>query len=172
MRATVRGTPRDLAARQAMMFTSSELVAAIRRSALSIPASASSLGLAPLPWTTRASSCSAARSTSASSCSTSTTSCPSCESSLAVLNPTSPAPMITVLMPLPLSGVEKLGVVQVLLATPDHDHVPFPQHGVAARDRPGFAFRLDGEHRQAALAGERQIREALADPSRWDFGFD
>ena len=96
MRATVRDTPWAFAARHAMMLTSSELLAAMSRSARSTPASASSLGLAPLPWMTRASSCSVARSTSASSRSTRTTSCPSWESILAVLNPTSPAPMMTV----------------------------------------------------------------------------
>src|SRR5215210_559005 len=175
MRATVRGTPLALAARHAMMFASSELLAAISRSALLIPASARSFGLAPLPWTTRASSCSVARSTSTSSCSTRTTSCPSCESILAVLNPTSPAPMMTVLIPsalLSLPGVEKLGPIQVLLAAADHDHVSLAQHAVAARYRAGLALRLDGEHRQAALAGEGQIREALADPLLGDFGFD
>src|SRR5918997_6413638 len=78
------------------MFTSSDVVAATSSSAFLIPASASTLGLAPLPWITRASICSAMRSTSISSCSTSTTSCPSRESLWAVLEPTSPAPIITV----------------------------------------------------------------------------
>src|SRR5918998_1817694 len=96
MRATVRGTPWVFAVRHAIMFTSSDVVAATSSSDFLIPASASTLGLAPLPWITRASSCSANRSTSTSSCSMSTTSCPSRESSRAALVPTSPAPIITV----------------------------------------------------------------------------
>src|SRR5918998_1737735 len=124
MRATVRVTPWAFAVRHAMMFASSDVVAATNSSDFLIPASANTLGLAPLPWITRASSCSVARSTSASLCSMRMTSCPSCESIRAVLKPTSPAPMITV----------------------------------------RIALWFDGQHRQAALAGEVQLGEALAHP--------
>lgn len=85
-----------------MMFASSEVVAAINSSDLLIPASHSTLGLAPFPCITRASSCSDAFSTSASFCSMTTTSFPSPESIRAALNPTSPAPSISIRTPLAL----------------------------------------------------------------------
>src|SRR5215212_9388402 len=143
MRATVRATPWALAARHAMMFASSELLAAISRSDFRIPASESSLGLAPLPWITRTSSCSVARSTSASLCSMRTTSWPSCESNLAVLYPTSPAPMITVRTPLlPPPRMEEIGPVQVLFGPSNHDNVSLAQHGVRPRDGPRLTLPL------------------------------
>src|SRR5215211_2823110 len=165
MRATVRATPWALAARHAMMFASSELLAAISRSDFRIPASESSLGLAPLPWITRTSSCSVARSTSASLCSMRTTSWPSCESNLAVLYPTSPAPMITVRTPLlPPPRMEEIGPVQVLFGPSNHDNVSLAQHGVRPRDGPRLTLGLDGQDRQAALPREVQVGQALALP--------
>src|SRR5215212_4992651 len=139
MRATVPETPWAFAARHAMMFTSSELLAATRRSELLMPASLSSLGLAPLPAITSASSSSAACSTSISSLSTSTTSCPSCESIRAVLSPTSPAPMITVCKAgnlLRTVGLYECGSIQGLLGSSDHEHVPIVQYRVAAGQGP------------------------------------
>src|SRR5215216_1250904 len=139
MRATVRETPWAFAARQAMMFTSSELLAATSRSELLIPASLSSLGLAPLPAITSASSSSVACSTSFSSFSTSTTLWPSWESMRAVLSPTSPAPMITVCKAgnlLRTVGLYEWGSIQGLLGSSDHEHVPVVQYGVAAGQGP------------------------------------
>src|SRR5215208_1517782 len=147
MRATVRETPWAFAARQAMMFTSSELLAAISKSELLIPASLSSLGLAPLPAITSASSSSVACSTSFSSFSTSTTLWPSRESIRAVLSPTSPAPMITVCKSgnlLPVVGLYEWGPVKGLLGSSDHEHVPFVQYGVTLGQRPRPALRLEG----------------------------
>src|ERR671916_956921 len=101
MRATVRATPWALAARHAMMFDSSELVAAMSKSDLSISTSRSIFGLAPFPCKTRASNCSDIRSTRASSLSIITTLWPSPESIRAALNPTSPPPTITTRTPPP-----------------------------------------------------------------------
>src|SRR5829696_569340 len=157
IRATVPETPWAFAARHAMMFTSSELLAATSRSELLMPASLSSLGLAPLPAITSASSSSVACSTSLSSFSTSTTSWPSCESIRAVLSPTSPAPMITVRKAGNLLlgvGLYEWGPVQGLLGSSDHEHVPFVQYGVAAGQRPWTALRLAGQDREAHLLRE------------------
>src|SRR5215210_7441908 len=160
MRATVRETPWDFAAKHAMMFTSSELLAATSRSELLMPASLSSLGFAPLPAITSASSSSAACSTSISSFSTSTTSCPSCESIRAVLSPTSPAPMITVCKTqnlLPTVGVYEWGVVQGLLGTSHHEHVPVVQYGLAVGQGPWPALRLESQDREAHLLREVEV---------------
>src|SRR5215204_4772765 len=135
-----------------MMFTSSELLAAMSRSELLIPASLSSLGLAPFPAITSASSSSAACSTSFSSFSTSTTSWPSCESIRAVLSPTSPAPMITVCKAgnlLRTVGLYEWGPIQALLGSSDHEHVSVVKYGVAAGQRPWSALRLEGQDREA-----------------------
>src|SRR5215213_4591661 len=140
-----------------MMFTSSELLAAMSRSELLIPASLSSLGLAPFPAITSASSSSVACSTSFSSFSTSTTSCPSCESIRTVLSPTSPAPMITVckaLDLLPTVGLYEWGAVQGLFGSSDHEHVPVVQYGVAVGQRPWSALRLEGQDCEAYLLRE------------------
>src|SRR5215211_4033499 len=152
MRATVRETPWAFAARHAMMFTSSELLAAMSRSEPLMPASLSSLGLAPLPAITSASSSSAACSTSLSSFSTSTTSWPSYESIRAVLSPTSPAPMITVCKAgnlLLRVGLYERGPVQVIFGSPDHEHVPVVQHGFALGQGSRPTLRLDGHDREA-----------------------
>src|SRR5215208_4571890 len=158
-----------------MMFTSSELLAAISRSELLIPASLSSLGLAPLPAITSASSSSVACSTSFSSFSTSTTLWPSWESIRAVLSPTSPAPMITVCTAgnlLRSVGLDEWGPVQGLLGSSDHEHVPVVQYGVAAGQRPWTALRLAGQDREAHLLREVWFGEGLVEPRSWDLGFD
>src|SRR5919112_2116880 len=160
MRATVRETPWAFAARHAMMFTSSELLAATSRSELLMPASLSSLGLAPLPAITSASSSSVALSTSLSSFSTSTTSWPSCESMRAVLSPTSTAPMITVCTAenlLQTVGLYEWGSVQGLRGSADDEHVPFAQHGVAVGQCPRPTLRLEGDDREAPLVREGQL---------------
>src|SRR5215210_285764 len=158
-----------------MMFTSSELLAAMSRSELLMPASSSSLGLAPLPAITSASSSSAACSTSFSSFSTSTTLWPSCESMRAVLSPTSPAPMITVCTAgnlLLAVGPNEWGFVQGLLGSSYHEHVPFVQYGVALGQGPGTTLRLEDYDRQAQLLREIEFGEGLVEPLFRDLGFD
>src|SRR5215211_5391430 len=175
MRATVRETPWDFATRHAMMFTSSELLAAMSKSELLIPASWSNLGLAPLPAITSASSSSAACSTSLSSFSTSTTLWPSCESIRAVLSPTSPAPTITVRKPgnlLVAVGLYERGPVQGPFGASGHEHVSFAQYGVAVGQGPRPALRLDGHDREAQLLREVQFGEGLGKPRLRDLGFD
>src|SRR5829696_1325817 len=175
MRATVRETPWAFAARHAMMFTSSELLAAISRSELLIPASLSSLGLAPLPAITSASSSSVACSTSFSFFSTSTTSWPSWESIRAVLSPTSPAPMITVCKAgnlLLTVGPDERGLVQILFGSSDHKHVPVVQYCIALGQGSRPALRLDGHDRKAHLLIEVQFDERFIQPLSWDPGFD
>src|SRR5215208_4200132 len=160
MRATVRETPWAFAARQAMMLTSSELLAAISKSELLIPASLSNLGLAPLPAITSASSSSVACSTSFSSFSTSTTLWPSWESMRAVLSPTSPAPMITVCKAgnlLRTVGLYEWGSIQGLLGSSDHEHVPVVQYGVVAGQRPWSALRSESQDREAHLLRARML---------------
>ena len=66
MRAMVYFAPRFLATREQTMFTSSELVVATTRSALSAPASRRTLADTPLPCTAIMSSMSAARRRAAS----------------------------------------------------------------------------------------------------------
>src|SRR5690606_37507285 len=86
------GTLRRLAARHAMMLTSSGPATAISRSVLSTPARSSTFGLAPLPWMANTSSLLVTSVRASSSLSMTTMSWPSAARSLAISKPSLPAP--------------------------------------------------------------------------------